>query len=439
MKVIARYVKLLLPGVLVCASPVSGAAGLLDVYRDALASDAQFAAAKSSYVAAEQRVPQSRAALLPSLSVSGNSLWNDNTSNTGIGAGEYESYEYSANLTQPIYRREAWIANDQSKQALRQASAELDLARQDLILRVAQAYFDVLLAQDNLATVKAQRAAYAEQAASANRKMELGTGNITDVRDTQARAKLSVAQEIAAQVDLEAKREALRVLTNNDPGTLEPLRREVRFAGPAEANAATVAQQARTQAKSVLAGEAAVDVALKEAQKVRSGHYPTVDLVASYGESDSATTSEVGTQLEGSTIGVQVNVPIFTGGSVMYREREARALLDKAKSELEGARRDSAFQAQQAYLSATAGFAQIQALEDALKSATEALAANKRGLEIGVRVDIDVLNAQQQVSETERDLARARYDTLMALLKLRKAMGTLVEDDLQKLAAYFGN
>jgi outer membrane protein len=99
MKVIARYVKLLLPGVLVCASPVSGAAGLLDVYRDALASDAQFAAAKSSYVAAEQRVPQSRAALLPSLSVSGNSLWNDNTSNTGIGAGEYESYEYSANLT----------------------------------------------------------------------------------------------------------------------------------------------------------------------------------------------------------------------------------------------------------------------------------------------------------------------------------------------------
>jgi len=419
-----------------CAN--AGAAGLFEVYRDALASDARFAAAKAQYAAAEQRVPQATAALLPTLAVSGNSLQNDNESNTIYGDGEYDSYEYSADLTQPLFRRDAWVARDKSKQALRQAGAELDLAHQDLILRVSQAYFDVLLAQDNLRSVEDQRAAYREQAASANRKFELGTASITDVRDTQARAQLAVAQQIAAKVDVQAKRDALAMLLDKDPGDVDPLKPDVGFSMPGDANLAGLVDTAKTQSKTVQAGEAAVDVADREVRRVQAGHLPTVDVIASYGHSLSATTSTVGTDLRGTTYGVQVNLPIYSGGSVMYQTREARALLDKAKADLEGARRESALEAQQAYLSATAGMAQIAALEEALKSAQAALEANKRGLELGVRVDIDVLNAQQQLSATQRDLAKARYDTLMALLKLKRATGRLGEDDVRQMAEYFG-
>lgn len=431
-------IKPLLLVALLGTGPAAGAAGLFEVYQDALASDAKFAAAVSQYEAVAQRVPQARAALLPSLSVSGNSLRNDNDSNTPYADGVYNSYEYNANLTQPLLKLEASAAHAQARHGLRQAQAEFDLARQDLILRVSQAYFDVLLAEDNLRTVAAQRAAFAEQAASANRKFELGTASITDVRDTQARAQLAVAQEIAARAEIEAKREALRVLTGSTPGALAPLRAGTMPPAPeSPAGVAGFIEQARTGSKLVEAGQAAVGVAEKEAEKARAGHYPTVDLVASYGESDSATTSTVGTEITGTTVGVQVNVPIYSGGAVMYREREARAMLKKAEADLESARRESVYAAQQAYLGLTAGYAQVAALEKALESARAAVDANKRGLEIGVRVDIDVLNAQQQMSATERDLARSRYDTLMALLKLKRAVGTLGEEDVRALAAYF--
>lgn len=408
---------------------------LLSIYQDALANDPQFAVARAQFVSVEEKLPQSLAALLPAVSLSANTTWNENQSNTASSDGSYNSNGYSINLTQPLFRRQNNIALDQAETAVVQARAQLELARQDLIVRVGQAYFDVLLAQDNLQTIQAQQAAAAEQYASARRKFDIGTSTITDVRDTQARHTLINAQLIAAQNDLDAKRQALRVLTNKAPGTLSALRPGVTFSMPAPGNIDEWAAAAETNSLWVVAGQAALDIARLEIDKARAAHFPSIDLTASHGNSKSGTVSTIGTDITSNTIGLQLSLPIYSGGGTVARQREVRALLDKAQGELEGARRNTALSARQSFLGVTSGLAQSKALEEALDSAQTALEANKRGLEVGVRVDIDVLNAQQQYSVTRRDLAKSRYDTIMALFRLKSAAGSLSEKDVDEVNA----
>ncbi|HMV53655.1 MAG TPA: TolC family outer membrane protein [Rhodocyclaceae bacterium] len=423
---------------LFAALPAS-AADLLQMYRDALANDSQFAAARAQLDAGRERIPQGRAGLLPAVGLNANTNWNDVDIKQPISAERrFNSNGYALQLTQPLFRWQNLVQYDQSKLQVAQAEAVFAQARQDLILRVSQAYFDVLLAQDTLTVAQAQKKAIAEQLEQARRNFEVGTSTIVDTHEAQSRYDLTVAQEIAAQSDLDVKRQALRQLIGKEPEALKALKSVVQISRPQPDDIQQWVGAAEQNSFAVQAQQAGLEVATREIERQRAGHYPTVDLVASHNRSKGLSSSGVslGTaESSSNVVGLQLAVPLYQGGLVMSREREAVALKEKASGDLETTRRAAALSARQAYLGVSSGTAQVKALEAALVSSQSALDSNKLGYEVGVRINIDVLNAQQQLYTTRRDLFKARYDTLLAQLRLKAAAGALGEDDVQQINA----
>ncbi|HSN64365.1 MAG TPA: TolC family outer membrane protein, partial [Azonexus sp.] len=417
------------------ASPL-WAADLLQIYREAQNNDATFAAARSTLEAGRERTPQARAGLLPTLSLSGNSLWNKNDLYLRDGTlpptldpnPRFNSNGYTLALTQPLFRWQNWVAYDQSKFQVAQAEANFVQAGQDLILRVAQAYFDVLYASESLKAVQANKKSIEQQLESAKRNFEVGTSTIVDAQEAQARFDLASAQEIAAESDLEVRQRTLQAIIGKEPGPLAPFRRGAELTPPQPADMKQWAAAAEKDNISVQIQMAAVEIASREVDRQRAGHYPTIDLVANKGKS-TALASTVGGQLETNfeNVGVQLNLPIFQGGAVVSRQSEASANRAAAESTLEQARRNAALLARQQYLGATNGLAQVRALKAALISSQSSLESNRLGFEVGVRINIDVLNADNQVYVTRRDLAKAVLDTLMSQLRLKAAVGTLSE------------
>ncbi|MBI4754398.1 MAG: TolC family outer membrane protein [Betaproteobacteria bacterium] len=415
------------------------AADLLDVYRDALANDAQIASAQATLEAGREKLPQGRAGLLPTVTASANTTWNTNDitlrNSTPTFARDYNSNGYSVNLTQPLFRWQNWVQYDQAKFLVAQAEAQFAGARQDLALRVAQVYFDVLFAQDALAVARAQKAAISEQLEQARRAFEVGTATVVDTHEAQSRFDLAVAQELAAQNDLEVKRQALVQVVGKDPGALNPLRGEVQIQRPQPDDMQQWVQSSEQGNINVQVQQANVEVSAREVSRQRGGHFPTLDIVATHARNSmgNSTVTGVGSDVKTNTIGLQLAVPLFQGGATVSREREAAALKNKALADLENARRTAALSARQAYLGVTSGLAQVKALEAALASSQTALDSNKLGYEVGVRINIDVLNAQQQLFATRRDLAKARYDTLLAQLRLKSASGSLDDKDPERV------
>ena len=426
------------------AVPAFGA-DLLQVYRDALGYDAQYASARAALQAGQEKLPQGRAGLLPTVGVAASTVWNDvdfqkRVNNAPTVSTQYNTNGYTLTLSQPVFRWQNFVQYDQAKLQVAQAEAQFVQAKQDLVLRVAQAYFDVLLAQDSLALAQAQKTAISEQLEQAKRNFEVGTSTITDTHEAQARYDLTTAQEIAAQNDLEIKRQALRQVIGKVPEALSALRGQVQLQRPQPDDMAKWVDAAEQGSPLVAVAQAGLEIAGKEAEKQRAGHFPTLDLVATRGRSSATGSLVLGTVSPGSdtdttTVGLQLNLPLFAGGAVMSKDREAVALREKALADLEYTRRAAALNARQAYLGVTNGMAQVKAFEQALVSSQSALDSNKLGYEVGVRINIDVLNAQQQVFSTRRDLAKARYDTLLAQLKLKSAAGSLAEEDVQAINA----
>ena len=417
-------------------------ADLIAVYRDALAYDAQYAAARAALEAGREKLPQGRAGLLPTVGLAANTMWNelDTTARTS-GAREnstsYNTNGWTASLSQPLFRWQNWVAYTQSELAVAQAEAQFVLARQELIVRAAQAYFDVLLAQDTLATAQAQKLSIAEQLESAKRNFEVGTATIVDTHEAQARYDLTNAQEIAADNDLTVKRQVLRAVIGKEPEGLKNIKPGVQLVRPQPDDIAKWVEMAESASASVRIYQALFEIATREVEKQRAGHYPTLDLVATRGRNSATNTIAagvgplgVGSDSNVSTVGLQLSIPIFAGGGTASRDREAVALKDKAAADLENARRTAALNARQAYLGVTSGLAQVRAYEAALTSSQSALDSNKLGYEVGVRINIDVLNATSQLYDTRQKLAKARLDTLAALLKLKAAAGSLGEDDV---------
>jgi outer membrane protein len=435
-----KRLMLLLPFGL-AAMPALGA-DLLSVYQDAAGYDAQFAAARASLEANREKLPQGRSGLLPTLGVGASTTWNQTevtTRSTPSVSSEtnYNTNGWTATLTQPLFRWQNWASYQQGKLAVVAAEAQFHSAEQDLIVRSAQAYFDVLLAQESLATARAQQKAIAEQLESAKRNFEVGTATITDSHEAQARYDLATATEIAARNDLMVKVEVLRVLTGKGPETLKALRAGTQIGRPQPDDIDQWAESAQGDSPLVVQAQAAFDIAGQEVGKQRSGHLPTLDLVASRGRTGAGYATSVGAGVESttSTVGVQLSLPIFAGGAVMSKDREAVALRDRARADLENARRQAALGARQAYLGVTSGLSQVKAYEAALASSQASLDSNKLGYEVGVRINIDVLNAQSQLFDTQQKLMKARFDTLMAQLKLKAAAGNLGEEDLRALNA----
>lgn len=407
---------------------------ILQVYREALANDAQFASARASLEAGREKTVQGRSGLLPTIGISGNVTRNDleSTSTFTNVDRSYNSRGYTLSLSQPLFRLANWESYQQGKLSTAISEAQFEQARQDLIVRVSQAYFDVLTAQDALASVQAQKAAITEQLASAKRNFEVGTATITDTHEAQARYDLAVAQEFAAENDLELRRAILRQIIGKPAGELATLRSGVKLTQPEPAQVDTWVQTAEQQNFTVLSQQLALEIAEREIKRNRAGHYPTVDLVANRSHSfqSFAATSPTGSTADQNTIGVQVSIPLFAGFAINSRVNEAIALEDKARSDLDNVKRTAALNARQSFLGVNAGLAQVRALEAAEVSSRSALESNRLGYQVGVRINIDVLNAQQQLFTTRQNLAKARYDTIMNGLRLKSAAGTLSEDDL---------
>lgn len=408
------------------------AADLMQIYRAAQDNDPAFAAAQSSREAGREKAPQGLAGLLPSLTLSGNTVWNENK----IPGREFNfnSNGYQLTLSQPLFRWQNWVSYDQAKLQVAQAEANYAQARQDLILRVAQAYFDALYAAENLKAVRANKTAIAQQLESAKKNFEVGTATITDTHEAQARFDLAQAQEIAAENDLDVRHRALQAIIGKEPGALAPTRKEAQLTPPQPADMAQWVSAAEKDSITVQIQQATADIAAREVDKQRAGHYPTVDAVVNQGTTKSFNSFSGSTlETDYQNAGIQLNIPLFQGGATVSRQREAAANRNAALSGLEAARRNAALAARQYYLGVVNGLAQVRALQAALVSSQSALESNKLGYEVGVRINIDVLNAENQVYVTRRDLAKATLDTLMGQLRLKAAVGALGEDDLTQI------
>ena len=423
------------------------AADLIQVYQQALANDATYASARASLAVGKERVPQGKSLLLPTISASGSITRNDTDVSPynegalvtvpGVGLSQVSGFnsnlrtnQYTVALSQPLFRWANWQTYQQSKLQQAQSEAQFALAQQDLITRVAQAYFDVLTAQDTLESTTAQKVATTEQLASAKRNFEVGTQTITDTHEAQAAYDLVVAQEFAAVNDLDNKKSALQAIIGAPPAALATLRPGVTLAPPQPGAIEPWVSSAENQNYGVVVAQLGLESAKRDIERNRAGHYPTLDLVASGTHQNvNGQTSSSGTTTN-KAIGVQWSVPIFNGFAVTSRVRESIALEDKARNDLEATRRNAALGARQAYLGVNSGLAQVKALEAAEVSSQSALDSNKLGYQVGVRINIDVLNAQRQLYSTRRDLSRARYDTIVNGLRLKAAAGSLREEDL---------
>jgi len=408
-------------------APAAQAANLSDTFRDALAYDAQYAAARAAYQAGQEKSVQGRAGLLPNVNVDGNLRYNDVSGE--LQDNSFESNQLAIRASQPLYRKQNMVAYAQSKEQVKIAEMQFKLAEQDLILRVARVYFDVLQAQDNIAFINAQKAAITEQLASAKRNFEVGTATITDTHEAQARYDIAVAQEIAEQNTLNIRVRALEKLIGKPAGALDTLVEHSLL----KTESGSIDEWAQRAAESNLQAEIqriAMTIADQEVERNRAGHYPTLDAVASYSIDNNLPIGAQPIDLRTGTVGLELNLPIYQGGITNSRVREAVANQEKARQELEESVREASLRTRDAWLTVNSTAARVQALEQALTSSKSQLESTKLGLQVGVRTNLDVLDAEQQVLSAQRELAAARYNHLQARLLLKAAVGILSPADL---------
>ena len=417
------------------------ATGLLELYESARAYDSVWQSARAQYDANLFRAEQAKAAVLPTANLAaGATRSRFDLNNPEVGRG-YGTQSATLSASQPLYRPANLATYEQGKRQFDLAQAQLLAASQDLIVRVSQAYFDVLAAQDTVTVVRALKTATGEQLSSAKRNFEVGTSTITDTREAQARFDLVTSQEIAADNDLRVKRLALDTLVGRTDTQPDPIPTGTALPPAPVAGIDTWVQQAEEFSPAIAQARSNVELAQLETEKAKSGHKPTLDLTASYGavrNQDGSANSAVTSRSGVAAVGLSFNLPLFSGFAVQNRIRETLSLEEKAQADLETTRRNVIQATRAAYYGASSSAGQVKALEAAEASSLSALDANRLGYQVGVRINIDVLNSQSQLFQTKRDLALARYNVLMSHLKLRQANGTLTPDDLARLNAYLG-
>jgi outer membrane protein len=406
------------------------AQSLQELYDAARTYDASFLAARSLAESAEFRAAQVESLRLPSLSAGGKVNYGQTDFET-LGSLDTRTTQGSLDGRFSLFNRANSAQIDQARKTFEAAKADLETAEQDLIVRVAQAYFDVLASLDSLNNTRANKAAITEQLASAKRNFEVGTATIVDSREAQARFDLATAQEIAADNDLRNKRAALDQLVGRT--AVSPKGLSVPVLLPATVSTASEdwVTQADALHPQVRKARLALEVATLETDKARAGQLPTVDAIGQVFVQDARGSAvQLPGRQTGASIGLQLNWPLYTGGSVQNRIKETLSLEEKSRNDLEGARRSVALNTRVAFNGVQSLLAQVRALEAAEASTKLALEATQLGYKVGVRVNLDVLNAQRDLFQTQRDLARSRYDVLVGGLRLRQASGQLVQTDI---------
>jgi outer membrane protein len=416
---------------------------LIGVLNEALANDPVYASARFAEEASAEAEPQARAALLPNVSASASI----NTTDYHFVSGNYQvepsfvqtftTWGPTLQVAMPLYRAQLWDSLSQSRLAVRQSQMQFAQSREDLLVRVAQAYFDVLASSDALIAIQTNKQAISEQLAQAQREFEVGTKTIVDTHEAKARYDLALAQEQVALGDLVVKKSSLRAIVGRDVGDLAPLRDAPELVGPQPADVEAWAHNAEQNNFSVLAARAASEIAQRETRRARNAYQPTVDLSGSvqWQHTTGQPLQTFSNNATSGAIGLIATVPLYTGDLIQSRIREAHANESRSQQDLEGARRNAAQAARQAYTGTDYGLAQVRALESAETSAKTQLESTRLGYEVGVRINLDVLNANTQLFNTQRDLKKARYDFLVNGLRLKAASGTLEDRDVQGVNA----
>ncbi len=420
------------------ASSSLHAENLVDIYKLALANDPTFRAAKQEFLATREVKNQSLALFLPALNITGN-YSHLRQEYTFIGTprdDRYISKGYGLNLKQVIYRYDYFVQYREATYQVAQASANFNNAAQDLIIRVAQRYFDILGATDNLDFARAEKKAIAEQLKQAKQRFKVGLTAITGVYEAQSRYDQSVAQTIAAENQFAISRENMHEVIGQYPKSIARLSAQTPLTRPEPADIKQWTKIAGQQSLSLIAAKKAMQIAHEEINRQRAGHYPTLDLVASKTKSiteGGAFVSFTGKDQTDTRISLQFNLPIYQGGLVSSKTRQAVYQYNRARDLYERQRRATESSTRSAYLNVQADISQVLAYKQALKSSRTALEATEAGYEVGTRTAVDVLNSRREVFRAERDYAKSRYTYIIETLTLRQAAGTLSNADLDAL------
>ncbi|MEN8131442.1 MAG: TolC family outer membrane protein [Pseudomonadota bacterium] len=422
-------------GFFLIAAQSASADDLLEIYQLALEKDAQFQSAQASYLATKEAKPQARSFLLPQINASAGLSRTAQTvdRDTGDQNSDFDTKQYGINLNQVIFNRELFIGLDQADLSIAQAEAELEFARQELIVRVAQAYFDVLSAEDTLRFTIGEKKAIGRQLEQAQKRFEVGLIAITDVKEAQANYDGAVASEITARNDIDIARNALSVILGQFFGELDKLTDRMLLLSPEPADADQWMNKALEENLQLIATRLATENAGLEIKRQRAGHYPTLDLNASADQTN-ISGGFFGARDTGQlSAGVALKLPIFQGTLVSSRTREAQYNFKQAQEQFTQQRRTAAKLARDSYLNVIAGISSVQALKRAVESSQAAADATQAGFEVGTRTSVDVLISLRALFQAERDYSVSRYAYLIDTLLLKAAVGTLTVDDLDKI------
>ncbi|MES9962279.1 MAG: TolC family outer membrane protein [Candidatus Sedimenticola sp. 20ELBAFRAG] len=415
---------------LIVASPVFGE-DLSQVYALAKENDPQLMAARAERDSALEARPQAKAALLPNISLTGNAnrtRRDVESSPSGASKSTYGTSQLQLKLSQPIYHRDYWIQLEQADKQIAQAETGFAVEEQGLIVRVAEAYFGVLSAQESLEFAQSENAAIARQLDQAKQRFEVGLIAITAVHEAQAAFDQSRADLINAENKLDNGWEALHEIIKTPVSELAPVVDELPLNPPEPKAIDQWAETAQQQNLGVQSARYSTEIARQNIDVQRSGHYPTLDLVGSHSLDRSSSSS--GTDADTTSLGLQLNVPLYSGGSVSSKTRQAVFDLEAAQQNLDKQRRSVNRQVRDAYRGVLAGISTVEALKASTVSAQSALEATEAGFEVGTRTMVDVLNAQRDLFRARSNYSSVRYNYILSGLQLKQAAGTLAEKDL---------
>ncbi len=423
------------------SSGAIAASDLLAIYQKALENDPTLKAERHNLLATEELPVQARAVLLPDLEVTADTTKHKTRSSpTGFSQGlnlnlrqSFNSHGYNLTLRQPVYNHTLFVGMKQVKALVNQALSSYTAAEQELMVRAADRYFAVLAADDDLAFARAEKAAIERQLEQARQRFEVGLIAITDIHEAQARFDQSVAAEIAAENLSMRTREALREVTFEYYEKLATLKQESPLSSPDPEDVQAWVTTAMSQNATVQSRVYAVEAALQESRRQRAGHFPTLDLVGvhAFSSANASRFSNGASTSEDTLLKMEVKVPIFSGGLVNSRTREASYRLAQAKDQLEQAQRELVRQTRDSYMNITASISSVIALRQALVSSQSALDATELGFKVGTRTSVDVLDSQRVLFGAKRALAKSRYQYILNTLRLKQAAGTLQPVDLE--------
>ncbi|MGY4492061.1 TolC family outer membrane protein [Pseudomonas sp. TE3610] len=427
-------------------APLASRTDLVSVYQEAVNNNADLAAARADYAAQSEVVPQARAGLLPNLSA-GSDITNvrtqlDEPSQTTTRSGT----SYQATLSQPIFRADRWFQLKAAKAVNEQAALQLSATEQNLILQTAENYFSVLRAQDSLAATKAEEAAFRRQLDQSNERFNVGLSDKTDVLQSQASYDTARANRILAQRQVDDAFQALVTLTNRDYNSVQGVVHTLPVLPPSPNDAKTWVETASQQNLNLQASAFAVTSAEETLRQRKAGHAPTVDAVAKYEKGDndllgfSNPSSFPGVTYRGDveqrTVGLQVNIPLYSGGLTSSQVREAYQRLNQSEQQRESLRRQVVENTRNLHRAVNTDVDQVQARKQSIISNQSAVEATEIGYQVGTRNIVDVLDAQRQLYSSVRDYNNSRYDYILDNLRLKQAAGTLSPQDLQDLARW---